>query len=68
MHTRAMHDSELVESEQEKSQSKSKAGGFQVLSKELSQRKERNGGEVKTDRRGPKAPSRCMFRAPLENR
>ena len=68
MHTRDLHDSELTESGQEKSQSKSTAAGFGVISKVLSQRKERNGVEVKTGRKGPKAPSRCMFRAPLENR
>ena len=67
MHTRDLHDRELTQSGQEKSQSKS-AAGFGVISKVLSQRKERNGVEVKTGRKGPKAPSRCLFRAPLENR
>ena len=67
-HTRDLHDSELTESEQENSQSKTTAGGFRVISKVLSQRKEKDGVEVKISRKGPKAPSRCLFRAPLENR
>ena len=68
MHTSDLHDSELTQSGQEKSQSKSAAAGFGVRSKVLSHRKEGNGVEVKTGRKGPKAPSRCLFRAPLENR